>query len=235
MSARAPVVALCVCALAACQEDTVVAPTLSVTCSATPASGTAPLNVNFVVNVAGAQGAATFRIDYGDGSTGSDVAAPHAYAAAGSYSATFTVSTATQSAVCTAPVRVAAPPEPSPTPTPPAGNREPEIHFRTTPEPSVGRNFTASSDLTIEFNMCTSSDPDGDDLNFRMDLDGDGAFEVDGPTGADCRRRRTYSQTGLVSPTSYDPVLCATDLLPSRARAHPYSCRTYNVKIYRFP
>jgi hypothetical protein len=220
---------------AACQEQDVVMPTLSVSCAASPSSGAAPLTVSFVVNVAGAQGGSTVRIAYGDGATGAEVSAPHTYASPGSYSATFDVSTATQSALCTALVQVAAAPAPAPTPTPSAVNREPEIRFRTTPEPNAGRNFTFAVGLSIEFNMCTSSDPDGDPLNFRMDLDGDGVFEVDGPTGADCRRTGRYSQTGPVSPTSYDPTICATDLLPSRARAHPYVCRTYNVKIYRLP
>ncbi len=234
-ASRATTAAALLASLAACRKEEIVAPSMSVSCAASPSSGTAPLTVSFLVNVAGAQGGSTVRIAYGDGATGSETSAPHTYASPGSYSATFNVATATQSAVCTALVQVAAAPAPSPTPTPAAGNREPVIHFRTTPQPNVGRNFTSASDLTIEFNMCTSSDPDGDPLNFRMDLDGDGVFEVDGPTGADCRRRRSYSQTGLVSPTSYDPTICATDLLPSRTPAHPYTCRTYNVKIYRFP
>lgn len=121
---------------------------------------------------------------------------------------------------------------PSPVPSP-AANRQPEVHFQTTPAPSVGRNFTSTGPLTIQFNMCTSSDPDGDPLNFRMDLDGDGVFEVNGPTGADCRRSHRYEQSGPVSPSSFDPTICATDLLPSRTPAHPYQCRSYNVKVFR--
>ena len=232
---RAITAAALLVSLAGCRKEDVVAPTLSVSCSAAPGSGTAPLTVSFAVNVAGAQGGSTIRIAYGDGATGTQVGVPHTYASAGSYSATFDVSTATQSALCTALVQVAASPAPASTPTPAPVNREPVIHFRTTPEPNTGRNFTSAVGLAIEFNMCTSSDPDGDPLNFRMDLDGDGVFEVDGPTGADCRRTGRYSQTGPVSPTSYDPTICAPDLLPSRSRAHPYSCRTYNVKIYRLP
>jgi len=216
-----------------CDKQTPVAPSLSVTCSASPGSGTAPLPVSFALNVAGAQGAMGVRINYGDGATGTDVSAPHTYAAAGSFTASFEVSTATQSALCTAPVQVAARPTPVATPTPPAANREPEIHFRTTPEPTAGLTFDAGGEVSIQFNMCTSSDPDGDPLNFRMDFEGDGKFEVDGPTGADCRRSHSYSQTGSVSPTVYQPQLCATDLLPSRAPAHPYRCRSYTVKVYR--
>lgn len=220
-------------ALSTCTKESVVAPSLSATCTATPSSGTAPLTVSFALNVAGAQGGISVRINYGDGASGTEAGAPHTYASAGSYSASFSVSTATQSALCSTAVQVTAPPAPSPTPTPAAANREPDISFRTTPEPTVGYNFVAGSNLTIQFNMCQSSDPDGDRLNFRMDLDGDHVFEVDGPTGADCRRSYTYSQTGPVSPTSYDPRICATDLLSSLTPAHPYHCRTYNVKVYR--
>lgn len=131
------------------------------------------------------------------------------------------------------PAAAAPTPNPAPTATPsPAANRVPEIRFETTPAPTVGRNFTSFGPLTIQFNMCPSQDPDGDPLTFRMDLDGDGVFEVDGPTGADCRRSRRYEQSGPVSPSSFDPTICATDLLSSHALAHPYQCRTYNVKVY---
>lgn len=125
----------------------------------------------------------------------------------------------------------AAPATPSPAPSP--ANRVPEVHFQTNPAPTVGRTFTSVGPLTIQFSLCTSSDPDGDPLNFRMDLDGDGVFEVDGPTGGDCRRSRRYEQSGPVSPTSFDPTICATDLLSNRSPAHAYQCRSYNVKIYR--
>ena len=222
-------------AVLACDKQSVVAPSLSTTCSATPASGVAPLTVSFSVNAAGAQGAISVRINYGDGASGTEVSAPHSYASAGSYTASFNVSTPTQSALCSATVQVTAPPAPSPTPTPAAGNREPEIHFQTTPSPTAGLTFDIhGGSLAIQFNMCTSSDPDGDPLNFRMDFDGDGRFEVDGPTGGDCRRSRTYSQSGPVSPTVYQPQICATDLLPSRTPAHPYRCRSYTVKAFWF-
>lgn len=218
--------------LTTCNQETPVAPSMNATCSASPSSGTAPLTVSFVLNVAGAQGAISMRINYGDGTAGTDAGAPHTYRTAGSYAASFEISTPTQSALCTAPIQVASAPAPSPTPTPPTANREPEIHFRTTPEPTAGFTFDASGTVTIQFNMCTSTDPDGDPLNFRMDFDGDGKFEVDGPTGGDCRRSHTYTQAGPVSPTLYEPRLCATDLLPSRTPAHPYRCRSYTVKVY---
>jgi hypothetical protein len=220
-------------AFVGCEKDTPTAPSLSVTCSANPGSGTAPLAVSFALNVSGAQGAISVRINYGDGSSGTEPSAPHVYANAGTYSATFDVQTPTQSALCAAPLQVAArsTPAPLPTATPPTTNRAPDVRFHTTPEPSPGRTFDASTRVTIAFNMCTSSDPDGDDINFRMDLDGDGRFEVNGPTGADCRRSYTYEHTGLVSPKLYEPTICATDLSSSLAPAHPYQCRSYTVKV----
>lgn len=221
--------------LLGCDKQSIIAPSLSTTCAASPSSGRAPLAVSFSLNVAGAQGGTSVGINYGDGAAGADVSAPHTYLNAGSYTATFTISTPTQSALCTATVQVTTPPAPAPTPTPATANREPVIHFQTTPDPTAGLTFDIhGGSLAIQFNMCTSSDPDGDPLNFRMDFDGDGKFEVDGPTGGDCRRSRTYSQSGPVSPTVYQPQICATDLLPSRTPAHPYRCKSYTVKAFWF-
>lgn len=87
-------------AVLACDKESVVAPSLSVTCGASPSSGRAPLAVNFSLNVAGAQGGTTVRINYGDGASGTEVSAPHTYSSAGSYTASFNVSTPTQSALC---------------------------------------------------------------------------------------------------------------------------------------
>jgi hypothetical protein len=214
-----------------CGHNEPAAPTLGATCSATPNAGTAPLRVSFALNVTGAQGSLSVQINYGDGSTGSDPSAPHTYAAAGTFSASFLASTANQSTTCATSVQATAPPAPSPSPTPVA-NREPSVSFRTDPVPTAGRTFDSNEPLTIEFNMCQSSDPDGDPLNFRMDLDGDGVFEVDGPTGADCRRTHRYEQSGPASPSVFNPTICATDTL-NGARLHPYQCRTWEVKIYR--
>ena len=223
-----------VVSFAGCEDQPPTAPSLAATCSANPGSGTAPLSVGFQVNVSGAQGAMSVRINYGDGSSGTDPAATHVYANAGSYTASFDVQTATQSALCTATVQVAprSTPTPAPTPTPATSNRPPDVQFRTNPAPTAGLTFDAVTSVTIAFNMCNSADPDGDDINFRMDFDGDGKFEVDGPTGADCRRSFTFEQTGPVSPTVYEPRMCATDLLPSLSPAHPYQCRSYTVKVY---
>jgi PKD repeat protein len=84
-----------------CQtEDSVVAPALGATCEARPPSGEAPLAVSFVLGISGAEGSFTVRISYGDGTTGTNPDLPHTYATAGSYTASFEVATATQSARC---------------------------------------------------------------------------------------------------------------------------------------
>jgi PKD domain len=210
-----------------CKKESPAAPSLVLTCSATPASGPAPLAVSFALSVAGAQGGFSVVISYGDGATGGDASARHVYVAPGGYTATFTVSTATQSALCSAPVLVEAPPIPSPTPaSSPAPNQQPSAVFRTTPEPDAGNTFTSSPPLTIAFSMCASLDPDGDPLDFTMDFEGDGIIDVHGTTGADCRRSYTYTASG-----TYVPEMCVTDLLPSLAPAHKYQCKDYVVKI----
>jgi hypothetical protein len=209
-----------------CHHENVVAPSLSATCSVNPGAGPAPLTVSYILSVAGAQGPMTVQINYGDGTTGADPAAPHTYRNAGGYSASFNVQTATQSALCSAAVRVDAAPQPAPSPTPVASNSPPNAVFDTNPAPASNGSFTGSPGLEITFNMCRSSDPDGDKMNFRIDFEGDGKFEVDGPTGADCRRPHTYSDIGVFSPR-----MCVTDLLPSLTPAHPYQCKSYVVKI----
>jgi PKD repeat protein len=212
--------------LPACGKDSPVAPSpLAATCSASPASGPTPLPVAFALNVTGAQGSFALAINYGDGATGVDPAARHVYAAAGSYAATFAVTTATQSALCTASVRVDPPPAPSPAPAP-AANRIPEAVFSTNPVAGPGDTFTGKPPLTITFNMCRTSDPDGDPLNFTMDFEGDGKIDSEGTTGADCRHEHAYTLVGTSTPR-----ICVTDLLPSRAPAHPYQCKVYVVKL----
>jgi hypothetical protein len=213
-------------AVTGCDEKTTSEPTpaLSVACAANPASGQAPLSVGFTVNVSGAQGAFSVAINYGDGTTGSSVASPHTYATAGSYTAAFSVSTATQSALCSTVVRVDAAPAPSPTPTP--TNQAPSAVFRTTPEPGTNGTFRGGVPFAIDFNMCRSSDPEGDRLNFRMDFEGDGIWNVDGTTGGDCRREYTYTRVG-----TYTPRICVTDLLSSLQPAHPYQCQGWAVVL----
>ena len=211
-----------------CGRSAVVEPSLSATCAALPASGPAPLLVGFSLNVAGAHGNVTININYGDGSNGTDVAAVHRYADPGSYTAAFTVTTSSQSALCTTPVRVEAAAAVAPQPVPPPNdgpNQPPDAVFRTTPDPGPGGGFTGRPPLTIQFNLCTSSDPEHDPLRFRMDFQGDGDFELSGPTGADCRRSFSYPAG------SFSPRICVTDLSSGLDPLHPDQCRTYSVRL----
>jgi PKD repeat protein len=207
-----------------CRKETVTTPTLAAQCTANPSSGEAPLTVAFSLNVAGAQGAFTVSISYGDGTQGTDPDRPHVYASAGAYSASFTVATASQSARCSAAISVAAPPSPSPLP-----NQPPEPFYKINPAPS-GSTITGTAPLEVNFNLCRTVDPDGDALYYEMDLDGDRAFEFHGATGADCRHGVTYAAG------TRQATLCVTDLdcplwpacegLPP---LHPFQCRTYSV------
>ena len=212
--------------------DTPAGPGLSATCSATPASGVAPLAVRFALNVEGAQGRFEVRIQYGDGATGSDPTASHTYTTAGSYTAAFDVTTPTQSALCSAVIRVdpggatAAPTAaPTPRPTPGGPNQAPAAVFRTTPSAGDGGLIAGVRFLAVEFNMCRTADPEADLLQFTMDFEGDGITEVAGRTGGDCRRTRVY-EVG-----EYQPRICVTDLNEGLSPRRPFQCRSYTVRV----
>ena len=106
------------------------------------------------------------RINYGDGTTGADVNAPHTYTGAGAYTASFDVATATQSALCSTPVRVEAAPVPTPAPTPPpsTANHAPTAVFNTTPDPDASDVFRGVPTFTVTFNMCRTTDPENDPM-----------------------------------------------------------------------
>jgi len=205
-----------------CTRQTTVAPTLAVTCSPTPPSGPAPLLVSFNVNVAGAQGSFSVAINYGDGTSGTDLAAAHTYTDPGTYTATFTVRSATQSALCTSAVSVGAP-APTPTP-PPAQNQPPAPVFKTTPAAGAGDLITGTAPFSVRYNLCDSSDPEQDVLYFSMDFEGDGVFDTGGTTGAHCRRTFSYPAG------SFQPRVCVTDLGPDHVPSHPYQCKRYTVR-----
>jgi hypothetical protein len=206
----------------ACQkeETTVTAPALAATCEARPASGTAPLTVSFVLAVSGAEGPFTVGVSYGDGQSGSNPDVPHTYATAGSYTASFTVTTATQSARCATTVSVL-PGNVGPSP-PPSGNLPPTAVFKSTPD-AVKGTITGTAPLAVRFNMCATSDPEKDAMFFWMDLEGDGKWEVRGPTGASCRRDTVYAVG------TREALLCLTDTGPDGEPLHPQQCHAFRV------
>jgi PKD repeat protein len=200
--------------------DTVTAPVLSATCSATPAEGEAPLQVAFALSVAGAEGPVSVLVSYGDGTTGADPDATHVYGEGGLYTASFTISTTTQSARCSTPVEVSAA-------TGVAtgtgdGNLPPVITFKTTPN-AVGGGISGTAPFKVRYNVCLTADPEGNTLHFTMDLDGDGKLDVRGSTGASCRADWTYALG------TWFAEVCVTDLAPDGERLHPYQCEDYTL------
>ena len=204
--------------LPACQDETPVSPALTATCEARPASGPAPLAVTFLLNIAGAEGAPTVAITYGDGQSGTNPDAPHTYAAGGSYTASFDVRTATQTARCSAAVTVSGTAAPSG-----GGNKPPVAVFRTTPGEVAGR-ITGTAPFTVHFNMCATSDPEDDELYFLMDFDGDEKFDFGGITGFHCRADRTYAVG------TWKPVICVHDRNAARTPLHDDICATYTIE-----
>jgi hypothetical protein len=220
---RRGLVAFIVVALAACEENTT-APTLSATCSANPATGPVPLSVSFNLAVAGATGTPQVSVDYGDGSTGTNPDVVHRYLSAGLFTAAFTVSAAGQTARCSTTVTVAS--SPSPVPTFPVVNTPPLAVFRTTPDAVPGDQITGAAPLVVRFNMCPSADPDGDRLLFTMDFNGDGRNEVEGTSGANCRRDSTPYGTG-----AHTAHVCVTDMDATDRPLHGFQCRTYRIVV----
>ncbi len=214
--------------LPACQETTSEpTPALSIQCSAVPASGPAPLDVAFGLDVQNAEGSLAVVVSYGDGTQSTNPDARHVYSAAGEYVASITVSAGSQTARCPVPVSVAPPPAPQPTPRP--QNQPPNAVFRTTP-PTASGFLLGTAPFVVHFNMCTTTAPDGDEFLFRMDLDGDGNLEYRGSSGFDCRHEATYA-AGTRTAT-----LCVTDvdcpswpLCEDYAPLHPFQCRSYTI------
>jgi hypothetical protein len=205
-------------ALAGCQKDDVTTPAMSATCVAQPSAGMAPLAVRFLLSVSGAEGPFTVAVNYGDGTSSSNPDVLHTYAAPGSYTASFDVATAKQSARCALEVTVGGP---TPTPTP-AGNQPPTPVFKTTP-PAKGDKVTGTAPFSVNLNMCLTSDPEHDWLFFSMDFEGDGTWDNRGPFGGNCRKDHVYAAG------TYHPKLCVHDIDRNRAPLHDDQCHTFTV------
>jgi PKD repeat protein len=204
-----------------CDEgNTLVAPSLTAECTATPATGTAPLTVGFNLNVSGAQGAFTLEVTYGDGASGTSPDQPHTYATPGTYTAAFTVKTTLQSALCSTTVVANA----TPPPTPPPPNQPPKAVFKSTPAAAGGR-ISGTAPLTVTFNMCASADPEANLLWFRMDFTDDGHWDVNGTTGANCRNEHTYAAG------TYTATNCVTDMDADGEFLDPFECHDYTVVV----
>lgn len=206
-------------ALGSCHGDTLVGPRLEATCSANPATGPAPLLVAFNLGVSGAEGSFTVAVAYGDGASGTEPDRTHTFVAPGVYTASFTVSTATQSARCASTVTATTPPI---VPVP-LDDTPPKAVFETLPAAGPGDQIAGKAPLAVRFNMCGSSDVDREVLRWTMDFQGDGRNDVDGTTGAACRRTFTYAAG------TYQPRICVTDLRADGSNAHAFQCKSYMV------
>jgi PKD repeat protein len=182
-----------------CGDDNGTSPStpVSLTCSVSPTSGTAPLLVTLSVRVT--PGAALV-VQYGDGTSGSSPA-PHVYASPGGYNLVVNATSASGSATCQQIVTVAGPP-----PAPP--NLAPVGHFRVNPNPATG-----PAPLAVAFNMCGSTDPNGDALDFSFDF-GDGSRV----SHRFCRDDHVYAAGAFTAKT------CVTDGQPGHE-----SCQSFKV------
>jgi hypothetical protein len=192
---------------------------LTLACSASPTSGTAPLQVGFTVVTTGATGPFTIAVNFGDGTTATGSSVGHLYTTPGNYTAQFSASgSGGSSGQCSASIAVQAPP---PGPVGPVGNQPPDAVFKTNPA-SVGGTISGTAPLEVLFNMCPTSDPDHDTLFFTMDFQLDGILDVHGTTGADCRRAFTYP-LGTTRAR-----ICVSDT-DGGAALHPAQCETYTI------
>jgi PKD domain len=200
-------------------KDSLTGGSLSLTCAASPASGTAPLQVAFTAVPSGMAGTLSVVVSFGDGTTAAGTTAGHTYTTPGSYTARFTaVASGGSSAECSTGVTVLAPAA-GPVLT---GNQPPDAVFKTTPG-AVADTISGRAPLDVTFNMCPTVDPDHDRLLFTMDADLDGSLEVRGTTGADCRRTFTYS-LGTTRAR-----VCVTDVDGGLEAIHPPECTIYRI------
>lgn len=181
MKKHGPALAFVLCSVllaAACGDDegdNPAAASPTVTCSASPSSGTVPLPVTFSVATTGSVD--SIEMQYGDGTAGNDPGAGHLYTNPGSYQATVVVSGAGTQATCRMSINAAAPS---------TANHPPNAVFIFSPRPAEG-----FAPLRVVANMCESTDPDGDKLLFTY-VWGNGSFHDGGRCVWDHTYRRGF-------------------------------------------
>jgi len=149
---------------------------LEVSCSATPTAGPVPLTVQFSATISGAgEGSPVLSWSFGDGTAASVATAARTYIAPGVYNAGAEVRSGGRRSSCNVTITAQSPPRPALPP-----NAPPVARFKTNPNPPAG-----TRPLTVDFNACQSSDPDGDRLLFRFDVF-DGLYD-----SHHCRREHT--------------------------------------------
>lgn len=178
---------------------------LKLTCSAAPASGAAPLLVQFLATPTGGNGVYGVRWSFGDGGISIDANPARIYTLPGSYTAGVEVNSGGYRADCAVPAITVSTPTLKP-------NASPRISFKTNPSPATG-----PKPFVVELNGCLSSDPEGDPLLFAFDV-GDGRRREQ----SHCRHEHTYSRAG-----TFQASLCITDGYPG----HTEACETRIVTV----
>jgi len=111
------------------------------------------------------------------------------------------------------------PPTTVPSTTMPPGsvNRPPVGSFRISPNPPSGK-----APLTVNFNMCQSTDPDNDPLEFTFNF-GDGRTDR-----GFCRMDHTYTGSSVraAADRTYNPRICVTDGVEGHEQ-----CKDYTVEL----
>jgi hypothetical protein len=79
--------------------------------------------------------------------------------------------------------------------------------------------------LSVRFNMCLSADPDGDQIYFTMDFDGDGDIDQGGTTGGNCRRDHVYAAGTWTADN------CLRDIDAKGKALHDDQCKSYSVVV----
>lgn len=99
------------------------------------------------------------------------------------------------------------PPTPRSSVAPPPANQPPHLEVRVTPTPISG-----NAPLTINVNLCRSSDPDGDLLSYVFEYQGEGKR-----FSAGCQERHVYA-----TPVQARAVFCVSDGMPRHLICRPF-------------
>jgi len=164
---------------------------LQVSCSVSPGTGLVPLTVSLTTSVQGNTPSYRLVVDFGDGTTGDNGNVTHVYGTPGTYAIRVSASAEGQAADCRQSVTAQ--------PRPVAADELPTLRLRLSPDPVSG-----PAPLDAGFNLCQSSDPEGQRLQFRYDF-GDGRV-----TGwvSDCSKPNTYAAGAYVA------FVCVSDGTP---------------------
>ena len=157
---------------------------------ANPASGTAPLAVNFTGSASGTNlGTLTYSWVFGDNTTGSGATPSHKYSTAGTYNVTLVVSNSAGNASANATIKTVAP------------NLPPTASFTATPT-------SGTVPLAVAFDASASSDPNSSGSSGIASIASYAWNFGDGSTGTGVKPSHTYSTAG-----TYTVTLAVTDAL----------------------